>query len=433
MDEMLHQLEAEFPEHSPRPSNAPTALEGIRVVDFSHFIAGPLATMILADMGAEIIKIEAPDRGDDLRRYPPVHPDLKHGAPFLWTNRNKHSVAIDLKSPEGLQIVREMIATADVVVENFSTGVMERLGLDYERCRKIKPEIVYCSVSAYGRDGAFADRLGFDPIAQVESGFVSMNGYADREGVRALSPVMDISTAMMACNAILGALVARERTGRGQAIEVSLFDTAVLMTGYAPLQHLFSGREPERHGNTSPDTCPSGVFQAKDGSFYINCGNDKIFQRLMSQVLDRADLASAAAYATGPDRIRRREELFAILGEAFALEPWLHWQSRMRAAGVPCGRVRTVGEAIRSPEATERAIVTRIPHATVGWVPNVRSPIRYSRTPITDPVAAPEVGQHTQQVLSELLGYDGERLARLTESGVLGVPHNLPQPAERQP
>ena len=167
------------------------------MVDFTHFIAGPLATMILADMGADVIKIEAPGRGDDLRRYPPVHPDLKQGAPFLWTNRNKRSVALDLKSAEGLQIVRELIATADVVVENFSGGVMRRLGLDYDQCRKISPEIIYCSVSAYGRDGAFADRLGFDPIAQVESGFVSMNGYADREGVRALSPVMDISTAMM--------------------------------------------------------------------------------------------------------------------------------------------------------------------------------------------------------------------------------------------
>ncbi|WP_407181486.1 CaiB/BaiF CoA transferase family protein [Bradyrhizobium sp. STM 3562] len=430
---MLDQLEAEFPEHLPRPSNAPKALEGIRVVDFSHFIAGPLATMILADMGAEIIKIEAPGRGDDLRRYPPMHPDLKHGAPFLWTNRNKRSVAINLKSPEGLEIVRELIAKADVVIENFSTGVMERLGLDYERCRKIAPEIVYCSVSAYGRDGAFADRLGFDPIAQVESGFVSMNGYSDREGVRALSPVMDISTAMMASNAILGALMARERTGQGQGIEVSLFDTAVLMTGYAPLQHLFSGTGPERHGNTSPDTCPSGVFKAKDGAFYINCGNDKIFQRLMSQVLDRADLASAPAYATGPDRIRRRDELFAILGEAFAREPWSHWQARMRVAGVPCGRVRTVGEAIRSPEAKERAIVTRIPHPTAGWVPNVRSPIRYSHTPVADPVAAPAVGQHTEQVLSELLGYDRERLARLVESGVLGRSDGRTEHAQGQP
>jgi crotonobetainyl-CoA:carnitine CoA-transferase CaiB-like acyl-CoA transferase len=428
--DMMDNIEADFPEHAPRPSHAPKALEGIRVVDFSHFIAGPFATMILADMGAEVIKIEAPGRGDDLRRYPPLNADLKHGAPFLWTNRNKRSVALDLKSAEGVAIARELIATADVVVENFSTGVMERFGLDYESCRSIKPEIVYCSVSAYGRDGTFADRLGFDPIAQVESGFVSMNGYADREGVRALSPVMDISTAMMACNAILGALVARERSGLGQAVEVSLFDNAVLMTGYATMQHLFSGANPQRHGNTSPDTCPSGVFQAKDCSFYINCGNDKIFQRLMSQVIDRADLASADVYATGPDRILRRDELFAILGEAFAQQPWSHWQSRMRAAGVPCGQVRTVGEAIRSPEARERGIVTRIPHDTVGWVPNVNLPIRYSRTPIVDPIAAPAVGQHTEGVLRELLGYDDERLARLAEAGTFGAHAARPSPRE---
>lgn len=427
---MLDQLEAEFPEHTPRPADAPKALEGIRVVDFSHFIAGPFATMILADMGAEVIKIEAPERGDDLRRYPPVHPDLELGAPFLWTNRNKQSVAIDLKSAEGLNVVRELIATADVVVENFSTGVMQRLGLDYDSCRRLKPEIVYCSVSAYGRDGAFADRLGFDPIAQVESGFVSMNGYADREGVRALSPVMDISTAMMACNAILGALMARERSGLGQAIEVSLFDNAVLMTGYATMQHLFTGADPQRHGNTSPDTCPSGVFQAQDRSFYINCGNDKIFQRLMSQVIDRADLAQAEVYATGANRIRRREELFAILNEAFAQHPWSHWQSRMRAAGVPCGLLRTVGEAIRSPEARERTLVSRIPHPRLGWVPNVTLPIRYSRTPVVDPVAAPDVGQHTEEVLREVLGYSDDRLKHHRDAGAFGHQSGSPAPRE---
>jgi crotonobetainyl-CoA:carnitine CoA-transferase CaiB-like acyl-CoA transferase len=427
---MLDQLEAEFPEHAPRPSHAPRALQGIRVVDFSHFIAGPFATMILADMGADIIKIEAPGKGDDLRRYPPVHPDLMHGAPFLWTNRNKRSVAIDLKSEAGLDIARELIAKADVVVENFSSGVMKRLGLDYESCRKIKPEIIYCSVSAYGRDGAFADRLGFDPIAQVESGFVSMNGYADREGVRALSPVMDISTAMMACNAVLGALVARERSGLGQAIEVSLFDNAVLMTGYATLQHLFTGADPQRHGNTSPDTCPSGVFQAQDRSFHINCGNDKIFQRLMSQVIDRADLASAEIYATGANRIRRRDELFAILNEAFARHPWPHWQSRMRAAGVPCGLLRTVGEAIRSPEARERALVTRIPHPKLGWVPNVKLPIRYSQTPVVDPVAAPDVGQHTEEVLRGVLGYGDDRLKDCGAGGAFGHQSGVPAPGK---
>ncbi|SFQ52875.1 Crotonobetainyl-CoA:carnitine CoA-transferase CaiB [Variovorax sp. OK605] len=419
---MLDNIATDFPEHTPRPAGAPQALAGIKVVDFTHFIAGPFATMMLADMGADVLKIEAPGRGDDFRQYPPVHPDLAQGAPFLWSNRNKRSVALDLKTPEGLEVARALAATADVVVENFSSGVMARFGLDYESIRKTNPEVVYCAVSAYGREGAFADRLGFDPIAQAESGFVSMNGYADREGVRALSPVMDISTAMMACNAILGALVARERTGHGQSMEVALFDNAVLMTGYATLQHVFSGAEPQRHGNTSPDTCPSGVFEAQDRSFYINSGNNKIFQRLMAQVVERPDVANDPAFATGRDRSARREELFALLGEAFARQPWSHWQARMRAAGVPCGEVRSVGEAIRSPEARERRLVTRIPHPAVGWVPNMALPIRYGRTPIADPVAAPTVGQHTHEVLREALGYDEARLASLAQAGAFGPP-----------
>lgn len=172
------------------------------------------------------------------------------------------------------------------------------------------------------------------------------------------------------------------------------------------------------------------MFQAEDGAFYINCGNDKIFQRLMTQVIGRPDLAADEAYATGPQRIRRRDQLFAILGEAFAQQPWSHWQSKMRAAGVPCGKLRTVGEAIRSPEAKEREIVTRIPHPTAGWVPNVRLPIRYSRTPIADPVAAPAVGQHTAEVLRELLGYDDDRLADLARSGALGGDQRRPDSAE---
>ncbi|MBU1360790.1 MAG: CoA transferase [Gammaproteobacteria bacterium] len=418
---MLDNFQNEFPDHTPRSPGAPHPLDGVRVVDFSHFIAGPLATMILADMGAEVIKVEAPGRGDDLRRYPPLHPQLDQGAPFVWSNRNKKSVALNLKSPEGLALARELIAKADVVVENFSSGVMTRLGLDHEACLAANPRLVYCSVAAYSRDGAFADRLGFDPIAQAESGFVSMNGYPDREGVRALSPVMDISTAMMVGNAVMGALLSRERTGRGQRVEVSLFDTAVFMTGYASMQTLFTGNDPQRSGNTSPDTCPSGAFHASDRTFYINSGNDNIFQRLMTQVLERPEVAADPDYATGPLRTRHRERLFALLDDAFGREDWAHWQARMRAAGVPCGLVRTVGEAIRSPEARDHALVTRIPHPVLGWVPNVRLPIRYDGTPIADPVAAPSVGQHTREVLRDVLGLSEERLDALAGQEAFGA------------
>jgi len=428
MTNMFNKLGSAFPDHVPRPANAPHPLGGLRVVDFSHFIAGPLATMILADMGAQVIKIEAPGRGDDLRRYPPLHPQLDHGAPFLWSNRNKKSVALDLKSTAGLALARELIAQADVLVENFSAGVMQRLGLDHARCLAANPRLVYCSVAAYSRNGAFADRLGFDPIAQAESGFVSMNGYPDREGVRALSPVMDIGTAMMVGNAVMGALLARHSTGCGQRVEVSLFDTAVLMTGYASMQTLLTGQDPQRSGNTSPDTCPSGAFRARDRTFYINSGNDNIFRRLMTQVLERPDMADDPNYASGPLRTRHRARLFSILDETFAQEDWAHWQARMRAAGVPCGLVRTVGEAIRSPEARDHALVTRIPHPQLGWVPNLRLPIRYDATPMADPVAAPSVGQHTREVLREVLGVSDERFDALAAQGAFGAAASAPKP-----
>ncbi|RYG12400.1 MAG: CoA transferase [Burkholderiales bacterium] len=412
---------AEFPAHVPRPAGAPTALQGIRIVDFSHFVAGPLATMILADMGADVIKVEAPERGDELRYYPPSVPGLEQqGGPFVWSNRNKRSVALDLKSGTGIEVVRALIAQADVVVENFSTGVMQRFGLDYESCRKLNPKLVYCSVSAYGRDGPFADRLGFDPVVQAESGFVSMNGYPDRMGVRASAAVMDIGTAMMVSNAVLGALVSRERQGEGQLVEVALFDTGLVITGWATMQHLVTGKEPQRNGNTSPDTCPSGVFQAQDKPFYINCGNDKIFLRLVGQVLDRPDLASDPELANRNGRIKRREELFETLNGEFARHSWSYWQERMRNAQIPCGEVRTVGEALRSPEATARKLVTRIPHPVLGEIPNIASPIRYQRTPVVDPVPSPAIGQHTAEVLGEVLGYDGQHIAELARAGAFG-------------
>ena len=425
MSQALDQLRQDFPPYRPRPADAPQVLGGIRIVDFTHFIAGPLATMMLADMGADVIKIEPPARGDELRYYPPVPAELPaQGAPFFWANRNKRSLALDLKKPEGTAIARELIAGADVVIENFSAGVMDRLGLGYEVCRGLNPKIVFCAISAYGREGTFADRLGFDPIAQAESGFVAMNGYPDRQGVRASSAVMDISTAMMVGNAVLGALFARQRadnpSGEGQYVEVGLFDTALMMTGWASMQHLMTGFEHKRHGNTSTETCPSGVFQASDGAFYINCGNDRIFNRLALQVLERPDLANDPVLAERNGRLARQQELFGILEDIFATRPWAYWQERMRAAQIPCGEVRSVGDALRSPEARAREAVSWIPHPTVGQVPNLRSPIRYARTPVADPTPAPTIGQHSEQVLREVLGYDDTHLAALAAEGVFG-------------
>ncbi len=419
---MLDTLTDEFPPHRPRPAGAPLPLQGVRVVDFSHFIAGPLATMFLADLGAEVIKIEPPGRGEDLRRYPPELPQLPdQGGPFLWANRGKRSVALDLKHPQGVALARALVEQADVLVENFSSGVMERLGLGVEACRAANPRLVYCSISAYGRDGPFADRLGFDPVVQAESGFVSMNGYPDRQGVRASAAVMDMGTAMMTSNAVLAALFARSHLGHGQFVEVGLYDTGLLMTGWAPMQHLLTGREPQRHGNTSVDTCPSGVFSASDADFYINCGNDRVYQRLALNVVERPDLAHDPELAGRHGRHARRDELFAELGREFAQHPFAHWQSRMREAGVPCGIVRTVGQALRSAETQARGTVTWIEHPTAGPIPNIAPPWRFADTPVADPVAAPRVGEHTHEVLRQVLGLNDARLAELAAQGAFGA------------
>lgn len=422
MSDTFDRLSRDFPAHQARPASAPTALQGVRVIDFSHFIAGPLATMFLADLGADVIKIEPPGCGDDLRRYPPELPQLPdQGGPFLWSNRGKRSVALDLKNPQGQALARELIAGADVVVENFSSGVMERLGLGQAELRAAHPQLIFCSVSAYGRDGPFADRLGFDPVVQAESGFVSMNGYADRQGVRASAAVMDMGTAMMVGNAVLAALYARTHQGVGQFVEVGLYETGLLMTGWAPMQYLLTGREPQRHGNTSVDTCPSGVFSASDADFYINCGNDRVWHRLALNVLERPDLAHDAELAGRHARHARRDELFQTLGEEFARQPFEHWRLRMREAGVPCGLVRTVAQALRSEETRSRGTVSWIEHPSAGPIPNIAPPWRFDGTPVADPVAAPTVGQHTAEVLQQLLGLDESRLAELATSGAFGA------------
>jgi crotonobetainyl-CoA:carnitine CoA-transferase CaiB-like acyl-CoA transferase len=275
-------------------------------------------------------------------------------------------------------------------------------------------------VSAYGREGPFADRLGFDPVAQAESGFISMNGYADRQGVRTSSAVMDIGTAMTVTNAILLALMARHRDGVGQYLEVSLFDTAILMTGFAAMQHLTTGYNPGRNGNTSPDTCPSGVFQCQDSPLYINCGNDGIFVRLFEQVLERPDIAHDPLLSKRDHRLKQREFLFKLMDEEFAKHPWSHWQPRLRAAGVPSGQVRTLAEALASDEARSRGMVNRIAHPVKGWIPNIANPVRLTSTPAVPSRAAPAVGADTDEVMRDVLKLDEARIAQLRAAGAFG-------------
>ena len=396
----------------------PPALDGIRVIDFTHFIAGPYCTMIMGDLGADIVKIENPmSGGDNMRAFRPQI--AGESGPFIWANRNKRSVAIDLGTSAGREVVVELISKADVLVENFSTGIMERFGLSYETVSKLNPGLIYCSISAYGREGSLKDRTGFDPIVQAESGFMAVNGFEDREPIRTGPAIMDISTGMTACNGVLAALAARARDGKGQKVEVALFDVATTMVGFHAMNVLLTNIEPRRIGNNSFDTAPMGVFNAADGPFYLAVANDRLFERLARDVLGRPDLVANPKFTTNADRNAHRDDLFASLNEVFGKEDREHWLARMRKAGVPAGAVRTLTNAFASPEMIARGRVTKIPHASAGEVPNIGSPLQLRGTPVVTAVGSPTLGQHTETVLREF-GYSGERLRMLADQGAFG-------------
>jgi crotonobetainyl-CoA:carnitine CoA-transferase CaiB-like acyl-CoA transferase len=409
----------QLPDHAPRAKGAPTALDGLLVVDFTRVVAGPACTQILADFGAEVIKIENPDGGDDTRSY--EHADLAgESAAFVSLNRNKRGIALDLTKPEARDVALELIARADVVVENFSAGVMKKYGLDYASVAPTNPRLVYCSISAYGRQGPFASRPGFDPITQAESGFMSLNGFPDGPPVRTGPPAIDMVTGISACNAIMMALFARDRLGRGQQVEVPLFDIALAMTQFYGMAYLMTGVNPSRQGN-SPNGSPSvGVYDASDATFYIACANDRLYRRLVIEVLGRPDLASGE-FVDRRSRSANKEKLRAILTGIFAQDIRENWVTKMKAANIPVGYLRTVEEAFNSPEVRQRHRLSQIPHPAAGTVPNIESPLHLGLTPVIDPVAAPLLGEHTKEVLRKTLCYDDARIAALAEAGVFGT------------
>jgi crotonobetainyl-CoA:carnitine CoA-transferase CaiB-like acyl-CoA transferase len=403
----------------PRKAGAPLALAGIRVADFSHFLAGPVCSLILGDLGADVIKIEKVEGGDDFRRLLPVVSPTE-GAPFVWGNRNKRSIALDLKDADGRRIACEIVSKSDVLVENFSTGVMAKFGLDYEAMSALNPRLIYCSVSAYGRDGPLKDRLGFDPVAQAESGYMSMNGYPDDPGMRSGPSIIDMSTGMMASNAVLAALFARERYGIGQFIDCVLFDQAVTMAGFLAMNYLVSGKVPPRFANDSRDTVPTAAFRASDWPFYITCSNDRTYQRLATQAMERPDLAEHPDFSTNRMRVQNRDRLLRILGDIFAGDTRENWASRLRAAGVPGGPINSLAEAFNSEQMKSRGLVSAVPRASGGSVPNIALSFRLSGTPLADPVAAPTLGQHSEEVLRDLLGYGAADIDALAQRGVVG-------------
>jgi crotonobetainyl-CoA:carnitine CoA-transferase CaiB-like acyl-CoA transferase len=408
-----------LPERLPRAKDAPTALDGLLVVDFTRVVAGPACTQTLADFGAEVIKIENPDGGDDTRAY--EHAEIGgESAAYISLNRNKRGIALDLAVPAARDIARELIAKADVVVENFSSGVMKKFALDYDAVAPSNPRLVYCSISAYGRKGPFASRPGFDPITQAESGFMSLNGFADGPPVRTGPPIVDMATGMSACNAILLALIARDRVGRGQHVEVALFDIAMSMTGFYGMAYLVSGANPGRFGN-SPNGSPTvGLYETADGPLYMACANDRLYRRLVTEVLERPDLITDPQFASRKARSANKEKLRAIIAGVFATDQLENWMAKMKKANIPVGHLRTVEQGFNAPEARERHRLSRIPHPTAGMVPNIETPLNMGLTPCVDPVAAPLLGEHTKDILRKTLGYDDRRIAELAEAGAFG-------------
>ncbi len=322
-------------------------LSDVIVIDLSRVLAGPHCTMILGDLGATVIKVEQPGKGDDTRHFGPPY-IAGESAYYLGLNRNKQSILLDFSTPEGKERLLKLLSTATVLVENFRPGALERQGLGYEALQTINPGLIYCSISGYGQTGPYALRPGYDFVAQAESGLMSVTGEIDGDPQRVGSPVGDVSAGVYACIAILAALRVRDRTGKGQHIDISLLETTMSLLSNVASNYLISDEEAPRLGNGHPNIVPYQAFHTKDGYVVVSCGNDRLFQALC-QLLEREDLATDPRFATNPQRVRNRQELVPALQEEFLHRSTEEWLPELRAAGIPCGPINTVSQIFHDP------------------------------------------------------------------------------------
>ena len=387
-----------------------TALDGIRVLDFTRVLAGPYCTVLLGDLGAEIIKIENPEGGDDTRGFN-VSPALEFSTYFLAVNRNKKSIAIDIRTEAGGEAIHALAANADIVVENYRTGVMDRYGIGYEDLSAINPRIIFASVSAYGREGPLKDRPGYDPIVQAESGFMSLTGEPDGEPMRTGVSIADMFTGMFAAQAITAALYVRDKIGRGQRIDVPLYDATVNMLHHASSAYLIDEVVTGRYGNGNILAQPVGLFMAGDGPIMIAMTNNRLFKRFCEEVLERPEIMDDPRFSDNSARVAHRDELIGELNAVFGKDTRANWIAKMAAAGIPAGEVRDVGQALASEETRAREMIVDQRHPRLGMVPGIRSPMTLSETPVRDPVAAPDLGADTEEVLREIAGYDADQIA----------------------
>jgi glutaryl-CoA transferase len=393
------------------------ALGGLRVLDLTRILAGPLCTMMLGDMGADVIKIEPVATGDDTRSWGP--PFLGgESAYFLGVNRNKRSVTLDLASKPGQEILARLIGTSDVVVENFKTGTLDRWGFDAAWFEAYAPRVIRASITGYGTTGPKASLPGYDFILQAESGLMSISGDPDGAPMKYGVAIVDLATGMLACSTILGALAARQRTGRGQQVEVSLHDTGLVLLANVAANHLASGLEARRFGNGHPNIVPYTAYPTGDGMIAVAVGNDAQFERFAA-LLGHPEWAADPRFARNQDRVSHRETLDAAIARALAEDSADGWIGRMRAAGIPCGRINTVSQALADPHTRAREMVRSVPHPTAGEVAVLGIPFRMSATPPSIRRPPPALGQHTDEVLRQELGYDAERIAALRRDGVI--------------
>ncbi|MES3000706.1 MAG: CaiB/BaiF CoA-transferase family protein [Pseudomonadota bacterium] len=393
-------------------------LSGVRVLDLSRVLAGPLCGQVLGDLGAEVIKVEHPRRGDDTRDWG-VRVGDTETAYFNSMNRNKRSITLDLQSAEGQRLARELATQCDVVLQNFKLGGVEKMGLGYEQLKVLRPDIVYCSVSGYDRHGPEAARPGYDLVIQGEAGLMAINGSADQPPLKFGVAVVDMFTGMYAAQAVLAALFDRERTGRGRHIEMALFDCGVMVSAYYGLEALLQQKDPPRYGNAHPSIVPYGVFEAEDGPLIVAVGNNAQFARFCAEVIDRPDLAADERYTTNLARGTHRDTLVPELHKELRARPRKLLLERLAAVGIPCGEVLGVLEALQSPRATSAGLVTQQAHPVAGHTPVMAPPYRLDgeRPPVR--YAPPVLGEGTSEILKQMLGIDDAGLAELKERGVV--------------
>jgi len=393
------------------------ALQDIVVLDLTRVLSGPYCTMLLADLGARVIKVEQPGRGDDTRAWGPpfVGPETAY---FLSINRNKESLTLDLKDPRGRAILERLAARADVLVENFRPGTMARLGLDYETVSARQPALVYCSISGFGQDGPRRDEPGYDAVVQAEGGLMSITGDPGGPPFRLGVAVSDIVTGMFAAQGITAALLARERTGRGQYVDIAMLDSTVALLTYQAASYFATAVPPGRMGNRHPTIVPYETFGAADGEFVLAVGNDDLWRRFC-RVAGLPGLADDSRFATNPDRVRHYEALKPILDERLRTRPRAEWIAALSAQGVPCGSVRDIGQVLQDRQLHDRGMLATARHASLGSIRVLGSPVKMSETPAAVRTAPPVLGQHTEEILRGDLGMAEDEIAALRASGVI--------------